>query len=72
LPKHGEYPEQTQRVRKEAIYKLSIENLNKGKSWERAIQLMEELRSQYQIVTFDFKKTSRCLGTRSFIFQKYC
>jgi hypothetical protein len=38
----------------EALYKTAISLFTRGKYWEKAIELLEELRHQYQHVTCEF------------------
>jgi hypothetical protein len=38
----------------EALYKEAIDLFSRGKYWEKAIELLEELRHQYQHVTCEF------------------
>ena len=43
-----------QRQQQEALYKTAISLFTRGKYWEKAIELLEELRHQYQHVTCEF------------------
>lgn len=60
LPDIG-YPSETQRERKERLFKLSIEYLDKGKAWEKAITLLAQLRNLYEFTLFDYPKLADIL-----------
>ena len=60
LPDIG-YPSETQRGRKERLFKLSIEYLDKGKAWEKAIHLLGQLRELYENAMFDYPKLADTL-----------
>jgi len=45
----------------ELLYFQAIDFFERGKGWEKAIDLMEELRLQYQEVFFDYEKLSNIL-----------
>lgn len=38
----------------ELLYDVIISHFDNGKYWEKAIELLEEMRHQYQHVTFEF------------------
>ncbi|EFA76537.1 hypothetical protein PPL_10305 [Heterostelium album PN500] len=61
---------QTQRERKERLFKLAIEYLDKGKAWERAITLMKQLIVQYEEVLFDYQKLADILQQQSTFYRK--
>ena len=43
------------------MYLTAIDFLDKGKNWEQAIKLLEDLREQYQHIFFDYNKLSTVL-----------
>lgn len=60
LPDIG-YHSETQRERKERLFKLAIEYLDKGKAWEKAIHLLGQLRDLYENSLFDYPKLADTL-----------
>ena len=46
---------------KEQLYKEIIEMFDKGKVWEIALGICEELLNEYKCVTFDYNKISSIL-----------
>lgn len=54
VPEEGDFPAQPQRQRKEKLYSTAIEYFDKGKNWEKAIDLIKELRTQYETVLFNY------------------
>jgi dedicator of cytokinesis protein 5 len=40
---------------------MAIDYLDKGKMWEKAIELMRDLRVQYETVVFDYQKLADIL-----------
>jgi Dock homology region 2 len=66
LPDIG-YPTETQRERKERLFKLSIDYLDKGKAWEKAIQLLGQLRLLYEFTLYDYPKLADILVCYTFI-----
>jgi len=55
--------------RKELLYFQAIDFFERGKGWEKAIDLMEELRLQYQEVFFDYEKLSNILARQARLFH---
>eukprot|EP01087_Luapelamoeba_hula_P009741 TRINITY_DN2543_c0_g2_i1.p1 TRINITY_DN2543_c0_g2~~TRINITY_DN2543_c0_g2_i1.p1 ORF type:complete len:2286 (-),score=503.70 TRINITY_DN2543_c0_g2_i1:137-6166(-) len=55
--------------RKEKLYLSAIECLDKDKYWEKAIDLYDELRAQYQRVLYDFNKLADILAQQSRMFS---
>ena len=53
------FPAQTHRQRKELLYTQTIDNFDKGHTWEYALDLCRELAEQYESELFDFAKL-RC------------
>lgn len=51
---HGEFPRQTHRERKIALYRKAIEYFDKAKMWEICVQLTNELRVIYERQIYDF------------------
>ena len=49
-----EHPAQSEFARKEALYNIIIDLYDKGKAWERAIELCKELAEQYENQTLDY------------------
>lgn len=66
LPEVG-YPSELQRERKERLYKLSVDYLDKGKAWEKAIQLLEQLRKLYEFTVYDYPKLADVLVCSQFL-----
>ncbi|EGG21230.1 SH3 domain-containing protein [Cavenderia fasciculata] len=64
------FKSQSMRERKEKLYKLSIEYLDKGKAWERAITLMKKLIIQYEEVQFDYQRLADILQQESTFYRK--
>jgi len=64
------YPSETSRQRKERIYMQALQYLDKGQLWEKAIDLIRELRMQYETVTFDYQKLADILQTEAGLFKK--
>ena len=56
-----EHPFQTEFARKETIYKRIIECYDKGKAWEKAIELCKELAEQYESLTLDYPSLKNIL-----------
>ncbi|KAF0973701.1 hypothetical protein FDP41_007088 [Naegleria fowleri] len=61
LPYHSdEYPEQSEAERKIKLYEKMIDLLDKGKDWERAIELSRQLRNYY-LHNYKYAKTQNLL-----------
>ena len=61
LPYHSdEYPEQSEAERKIKLYEKMIDLLDKGKDWERAIELSRQLRNYY-LHNYRYAKTQNLL-----------
>ncbi|GAM25576.1 hypothetical protein SAMD00019534_087510 [Acytostelium subglobosum LB1] len=61
---------QTQRERRERLYKQAIEYFDKGKAWERAITLMKQLIVQYEEELCDYQKLADILQQQSTFYRK--
>ncbi|GAM22716.1 hypothetical protein SAMD00019534_058910 [Acytostelium subglobosum LB1] len=70
LPYIDGYPAQSERERKERLFKQAIEYFDKGKAWERAISLMKQLIIQYEEVMFDYQKLADVLQQESTFYRK--
>lgn len=55
--------------RKERLYFQAIDFFDHGKAWEKAIDLMEKLRFQYQRIFFDYEKLSNVLARQARFFS---
>jgi len=66
----GETVEKPQRVLKEEFFLRALEFLDRSHSWERAIDLLEELRLLYQTYLFDFERVSELLSQEVSLFKK--
>lgn len=55
--------------RKEELFFRAVDYFDKGKMWEKAIDLMEKLRVQYQRVLFDYTKLSTILARQARFFR---
>jgi dedicator of cytokinesis protein 3 len=69
LEEEGDFPSQSSSQRKETILKLSINYLDKGKLWEKAIDLIKELKYQYEFVYYDYQKLSFILQKEANLFR---
>jgi len=49
-----EHPAESEFARKECLYNQIIDFYEKGKAWERAIELCKELAEQYETMTLDY------------------
>lgn len=49
-----EHPSQTEFARKEGLYTRIIDSYERGRAWERAIELCKELAEQYETKTLDY------------------
>ncbi|EGC38812.1 hypothetical protein DICPUDRAFT_27977 [Dictyostelium purpureum] len=70
LEEYGDFKQQTQRERKEKLFKQAIEYFDKGKAWEKAISLMKQLIIQYEEVQFDYQKLADILQQESTFYRK--
>ncbi len=61
LDEQGDFPSETSRQRKEKLLRMANDYLDKGKMWEKAIDLMRELRIQYETIVFDYQKLADIL-----------
>jgi hypothetical protein len=66
----AEYPEETDRARKEKLYLKAIQYFDKGKYWERAIGLIRELSPIYEHETGEYKKLASVLRQMGEFFEK--
>ncbi|KAJ5077789.1 dedicator of cytokinesis [Anaeramoeba ignava] len=64
------YPKHSSSSRKEHIYMNIVELFDKGKYWEKAIQITNILRDRFQNETFEFIKLADILLTKSEMYQK--
>jgi hypothetical protein len=55
------FPAETQKERKEKLYRLAIDLLDQGKAWEKAIQLCCQLQCLYEDTVFDYPKLADVL-----------
>ena len=46
---------------------MAIEFLDKGKLWEKAIELIRDLRIQYETVSFEYQKLADILVGEKFV-----
>lgn len=61
LPARDEWPAQSEFERKAALYRRAIEHLQRGQLFERATELIEEMKVQYETVLYDFRTASALL-----------
>ncbi|CAB3995598.1 dedicator of cytokinesis 1-like, partial [Paramuricea clavata] len=69
LKEEGDFPAQTERARKEMLYKKAIELLDKGKLWESAIRICKTLIHEYEMEVFDFIKLSEMLQLQATFYE---
>eukprot|EP01114_Cavostelium_apophysatum_P014920 TRINITY_DN3977_c0_g1_i2.p1 TRINITY_DN3977_c0_g1~~TRINITY_DN3977_c0_g1_i2.p1 ORF type:complete len:1173 (+),score=379.10 TRINITY_DN3977_c0_g1_i2:1536-5054(+) len=65
-----EMPAETSWQRKERLLSAAIEYLDKGKVWEKAIDLIRELRDQFETVIFDYQKLADILQQEASLFKR--
>jgi tetratricopeptide (TPR) repeat protein len=65
-----EFPEESERARKEKLYNKAIVYFDKGKDWERAIGLIRELSPIYEHETGEYKKLAAVLRQMGEFFEK--
>lgn len=70
LPEQGEFPSETQRQRKEKLYYTAMEYFDKGKNWEKSIELIKEFTNQYENVTFNYISLANILVLYNYILSK--
>lgn len=63
-------PAQTAFERKEALYFEMCRHLEKGQSWQRALEAYRELAVQYEQNVFDFSKLARAQRAMAVIYDK--
>lgn len=61
LESQAELPRETSKQRKERLHRTAIDYFDKGKLWEKAIDLIRELRVQYETVSFEYNKLADIL-----------
>ncbi|ELR23221.1 SH3 domain containing protein [Acanthamoeba castellanii str. Neff] len=61
--------QETSYERREALYKEAISLFTRGKYWEKAIELLEELRHQYQHVTCEFVLLADILQSEAALYR---
>lgn len=66
----GIFPRESQRNRKERLYKAALDYFDKGKLWEEAIKLIKELRIEYEFTLYDYQKLADILDTQATLVRK--
>ena len=70
LEEQGDFPSESSRQRKEKLLRTTIEYLDRAKLWEKAIDLIRELRIQFETITFEYHKLADILQLESSFFRK--
>lgn len=70
LAEQGEFPAESQRQRKEKLYLIAIDYFDKGKNWEKSIELIKELSHQFENVTFNYSRLAVLLVCIFILVQK--
>jgi len=70
VPAVGIFPKEMARQRKERLYKVAIDYFDKGKLWEEAINLIKELRTEYEHRLFDYQKLADLLDNQAILVRK--
>jgi len=65
----ADFPRQSARDRKESIYLRAVELFNKGKMWEKAIELAKELLHEYDDFLYDYNKVSDLMEQTSTFYR---
>nr|KAG5708357.1 hypothetical protein BaRGS_034388 [Batillaria attramentaria] len=67
---HDKYPDaMTHRELKERLYYEIISYFDKGKMWEKAIELCEELAQQYKLEVFDYSSLGKILTRQAQLYN---
>jgi len=70
LDSFGTFGKETSGARKAKIYKQAITYFDKGKTWERGIDLIKQLCNYYEKIAFDYSPLSDLLRTEAEYFTK--
>eukprot|EP00027_Filamoeba_sp_ATCC50430_P012224 CAMPEP_0168576648 /NCGR_PEP_ID=MMETSP0413-20121227/20351_1 /TAXON_ID=136452 /ORGANISM="Filamoeba nolandi, Strain NC-AS-23-1" /LENGTH=750 /DNA_ID=CAMNT_0008610321 /DNA_START=205 /DNA_END=2457 /DNA_ORIENTATION=+ len=65
-----QFPLESSRTRKEKLMRTAIDYLDKGKLWEKGIDLIRDLRHQYEAIVFDYPKLAEILQLEASLFRK--